>query len=110
MKVRLYVFFGAILVALLAVTSWATSKASLWDTLVNLRDPWFVATLFDAYGGFLTFYAWTWYKETRAWKKLVWFVLIMTLGNIAMSIYVIRETFRLGPDDTVADLLTRRNR
>ena len=52
-------------------------------------DPWFLATLADAYFGFLTFYVWVAYKEHSVWRKLLWFVLIMVLGNIAISVYVL---------------------
>jgi hypothetical protein len=38
----------------------------------------------------------------------VWFVLIMALGNIAMSAYVLIELFRLKPADGVDCLLRRR--
>lgn len=108
-RTPLFVLFGAILVAMLAVTGWASSRVALWSAGPDLSDPWTIATLFDAYAGFLTFYAWVLHKEPRAAARVLWLALVLVLGNIAMSIYVLRELVRLGPRGTVADLLTRRN-
>jgi hypothetical protein len=39
-----------------------------------------------------------------------WFIAIMLLGNMAMSAYVLRELFRLRPDQAAREILTARNR
>lgn len=109
-RTALILLFATILLAMLAVTSWASLVQPLWDWqgLVNRPDhAWTIATLFDAYFGFLTFYAWVYYKERPA-GRIGWFVFIMLFGNIAMAIYVLRELFRLQPGEPVATLLTRR--
>jgi hypothetical protein len=100
-----------ILLSMLAVTTWASLVQPLWDWrgLVNRPDhAWTIATLFDAYFGFLTFYAWVYYKERSAVARAGWFVAIMLTGNMAMSIYVLRELARLRDDEPVSALLTRR--
>lgn len=90
MRFTLVLLFAGIFVAMLAVTTYASLDRSVLNVGSQLTsDPWFHATLADAYFGFLTFYAWVAYKETGIWRKLLWFVLVMTLGNIAMSIYVL---------------------
>ena len=66
-----------------------------------------MATLFDAYFGFVTFYAWVFYKETSWLARIVWFVAIMGLGNIAMSSYVLIQLFRLRPEQPASDILLR---
>jgi peptidoglycan/LPS O-acetylase OafA/YrhL len=71
---------------------------------------WTIATLIDAYYAFLTFYLWVWWKESRARPRLLWFVAIMLLGNIAMAAYVLRQLARLSPDDSMGTLLSARNR
>jgi len=48
------------------------------------------------------------YKERGAGGRILWFVLIMCLGNIAMSAYVLRELFRLPATETVESILWRR--
>ncbi|MDL2718301.1 MAG: DUF1475 family protein [Acidobacteriota bacterium] len=105
----LTLLFGAILVVMLAVTGWASSRVAIWNAGPDLRGPWAIATLFDAYCGFLTFFAWVCWKETRGGARMLWFVLVMLLGNIAMAFYVLRELARLGPGEGMAALLGRRN-
>lgn len=98
--------FGLILLSMLAVTTWATLDRSILNVGPELlSDPWFHATLCDAYCGFLTFYVWVYVKE-RSWLcRIGWLVGILLLGNIAMSIYVLLQIVRLGPDITLERLL-----
>ncbi len=84
---------GLCIVVLFCMT-WITVVASLdrsvWQAGRGLwPDPWFIATLMDAYFGFLTFFVWVAYKE-RSWTvRSGWFVAIMLLGNFAISGYVL---------------------
>lgn len=106
-------FLIAYFVFVLLAMAWATVRASLDRNVFAavaelIHDPWVVATLFDAYFGFLTFYLWVLYKERRWWPRLGWFVAIMALGNFAMATYALRELLRLTPGEPVSQLLTRR--
>ena len=65
--------------------------------------------MIDAYYGFLTFYAWVFYKEPRALPRIAWFVAIMLLGNMAMSAYVLLQLARLRSDEPAAAILLRRD-
>lgn len=110
MKNLLTALFALILACMLFVTIGASLDQSIVDAGRHLwPDAWFRATLADAYFGFVTFFLWVAYKQTSVSSKLLWFVLIMLLGNIAMSIYMLRELLRLKTGDTFATLLTRRN-
>jgi hypothetical protein len=105
----LRVLFGGIFLFMVGVTVAASLKRSLWAGWPNIvAEPWALATLADAYCGFLTFYAWVFYKEVSWGKRALWFGLIMVGGNITMSLYVLIETFRLTADARPADLLLRR--
>jgi hypothetical protein len=102
----LKIVFGIILVTMLIVTT----KASLAENILKIpqvvqADPWFQATLFDAYCGFITFYCWVFYKESAVWSRILWFVLIMLLGNIAMAAYILIKLFRLPANATASSLL-----
>lgn len=111
MIVFLRILFALILVAMIGVTTWAGSQRNLFEAGGELlRNPWGVATLFDAYLGFLTFYVWVVYKERTIVARIAWFILIMTLGNIAMSLYVLLQLFRMPPSGSVEQLLLRRPR
>jgi hypothetical protein len=81
-----------------------------WGGLTRPPDhAWTIATLTDAYCGFLTFYAWVCWKERRRSARLAWFVAIMLLGNMAMASYLLRELCRLAPEESMDALLTRRH-
>lgn len=55
---------------------------SLWEAWPRFAaNPWAMATLYDAYFGFLTFYAWVVYKERSFVARTLWFLLIMYLGT-----------------------------
>ena len=110
MRTALKLLFIFILLGMLAITTAASLQQGIVPAARGLwPDLWFRATLLDAYFGFLTFYAWVFYKEQRAVARLLWFVLIMCLGNIAMAVYVLIQLSRLAPDAPLATLLTRRN-
>jgi hypothetical protein len=63
--------------------------------------------LFDAYFGFITFYVWVAYKERSMAAKAIWFVLVIGLGNIAMSAYVLLQLFKLRPEQPAYAILQR---
>jgi len=110
MNTALKLLFASILVAMLAITTMATMDRGMFDAGGELwQFWWFRATLADAYFGFITFFAWVAYKERRHVRKLLWFVLIMCLGNIAMSVYMLIELFRHKPSDPLSAILTRQN-
>ena len=70
-------------------------------------DPWFVATLMDAYFGFLTFYVWVAYKEQSWVARGCWFLAIMLLGNFAMSGYLLWQLSKMKDFSWEALLLRR---
>ena len=93
-----------------AVTTWASLERNMFEAGGELlRNPWGVATLSDAYCGFLTFFVWVAYKERTMIARAGWFVLIMALGNIAMSFYVLLKLFRMPAGGSVEQLLLRRS-
>jgi len=111
-KTMLRCLFGFILLSLLAFTTFASFQQSLldWQGLVRRPDNWWtIATLIDAYYGFITFYVWVFWKEVRALPRAAWFVAIMLLGNMAMAAYVLRELSRLAPDEPASAILTKRH-
>ena len=111
-KSALRILFCAVFVSMLIVTSWAGMHQSMfaWGGLTTGPDRyWTIATVMDAYFGFLTFYAWVLYKEMRSLPRVVWFFAIVMFGNMAMSLYVLIQLARLRSDGTAADLLSMRN-
>ena len=47
------------------------------------------------------------YKENTLWSRLLWLALILSLANIAMSLYVLIQLFRLKPEPSVEALFRR---
>jgi hypothetical protein len=104
----LKVLFGAILAVMLAATVTAALDGSVFEAGARLwPEPWFRATLADAYCGFLAFYAWVFYREPSWAGRAGWFVAIMALGNIAMAVYVLARLFRLPAGAGAEQLLLR---
>ena len=98
-----------VLAAMIGVTTWASLEKSVgFGFEYLLAERWGIATLFDAYFGFLTFYAWVLYKETSFISRLAWLVAILIFGNIAMAVYLLVELRRLPAGAGFDAFLTRR--
>lgn len=111
-RTALRTLFSLIIVVMLAGTISAATHQSMfaWRGMTSGPDRyWTIATMLDAYCGFLTFYVWVFYKETRWLPRIAWFAGIMLLGNMAMSAYVLLQLARLGPGAATATLLAARN-
>ena len=116
MKFRLGLLALSALASLIGVSVWATGHVSISPVIDDLisnpgadNNPWFIATLFDAYFGFLWFWAWVAYRERRWIVRIVWLALILGLGNMAMAAYVLIQIARLPADARAQDLLLRRH-
>jgi len=112
MKAILIALFSAILLVMICVTLWSASRSSLFDPAVRAAfnaQPWAVATLFDAYCGFITFFVWVACREREPGLKILWLVLILLLGNIAMSFYVLLQLVHLRPGEPVSSLFSPRS-
>jgi hypothetical protein len=111
MILTLRLFFGIVLISMLAVTSWASLQCSILKIpSAVLSHPWFIATMFDTYWAFLTFYCWVVYKEVSWIARIGWLVAILLLGNIAMAIYMLIELFRVPLTTNIEKVLLRRVR
>lgn len=109
MKLFLKLLFGFIFVFMVVMTARTSMQVSLWSALPAFAaSPWSMATLYDAYFGFITFFCWLAWRENSLLLKFVWFVLIMLGGNIVMSLYVLIQLFQLKPDETVSALFQKK--
>jgi len=112
LRTWLRTLFAFILVSLFAVTTWASLRQPVWEWSGLTREPdnaWAIATLLDAYYGFITFYVWVLYKE-RSWlARIGWLIAILALGNMAMSAYVLVQLRKLPAGEPLPSLLATRN-
>ena len=57
-------------------------------------EPWGLATMFDAYFGFLAFWLYVAWREQTIASRLGWFVALMLLGNFAIAAYALICLFK----------------
>jgi hypothetical protein len=108
MKTFLKMLFGFIFVFMVTITIRTTLRQGLIEALpAFVASPWAMATLYDAYAGFLTFFVWVAYKEDALWKKIAWLLLILALGNVAMSLYVLIQLAKLRADEPAWAILKK---
>lgn len=105
----LRIVFSLVFVTMAIVTVWASSDVALWETPREVvTHPWFIATLFDTYFAFLTFWAWVVYKETSNVARIAWLVGILLLGNFAIAAYLLIQLGKLSPGDSLDKLVLRK--
>ena len=108
-KLFLKLLFAFIFVFMVGLTIHTSLQQPIWQAHSGfVNNPWAVATLYDAYFGFITFFCWLAWRERALASKIVWFILIMLLGNIAMSLYVLIQLFQLKSDEGVAALFQQK--
>jgi hypothetical protein len=101
--------FVLIIVCMLAVTGWASGQCAIFAIpRAVFTHPWFIATLFDAYWGFITFFIWVAWKERSTGARLLWFVAIILWGNLAMAPYFLVELFRIQKIDQLGEVFATR--
>lgn len=104
----LRLLFTVIFIAMVSVVSWASlTESILAIPSVVTNDPWFIATMFDAYSGFITFYVWVFYREICWVRKALWLLAILLLGNMAMAAYVLWIVWRAPAQSSWQQLLLR---
>lgn len=102
-------WFLLVLLAMLAVTTWAGLQENIFVAGGRLiRDPWGLATLFDAYFAFLAFWLWLAWRERTWLPRTLWLVAILALGNLAMAAYVLLQLFGMGAGANLEALFQRK--
>lgn len=106
----LRILFIAIIAAMLGVTTWASLDEALGDFARGpiIRNPWVVATLFDAYFAFITVYVWIAWKEQSLGARILWFIVVILLGNLGTAAYLLRELFRIPADGSLTEVFAVR--
>lgn len=101
--------FIGIFVTMAAIIGWAAWQQPIFGIPDEVTsNPWFIATLFDAYFAFLTFYVWVAWKEPTPAARLLWLPVVILWGNFVMAIYVLIELFRIDHRDQLREVLIAR--
>src|ERR1700712_4690308 len=88
-------------------TSIASNLFSNWDYLGGI--PWMRATLWDFYTNVTVIFVWLCYKENKLYLKIIWLILLVTLGSIASCAYVLIQLFKLKPGEGLKELFGNKN-
>lgn len=111
MIIALRLLFIVVIASMLAVTTWASMHTPLFSLPREVwTNPWFIATLLDAYWAFITFYVWVAWKEQSAVARILWLPAILALGNLAMAAYMLAQLFQVSANSPLAPVFTQRNR
>lgn len=78
-----------------------------WDYLGGIA--WMRATLWDFYANVTVIFVWVCYKERKLYLKIIWLILLVTLGSIASCAYVLIQLFTLKPGDGLKELFGKKN-
>lgn len=100
--------FSLVLLTIVGVTIWASLQLPVWQTPRDVvTHPWFIATLTDTCLAFFTFWLWVAYRTPSLTGRIVWLLLIFTLGNIAIASYMLIQLWKLPKTARVGELLLR---
>jgi hypothetical protein len=100
-------FCVMVLITMIVSTTMASIEQPIWSAGSFLEEPWGIAALLDAYYGFFFFYMWVLYKSPGFLPRLLWFIAIMLLGNMAMAVYFFLQTLKVKPGDPIEKLTLR---
>lgn len=100
MILLLRALFLVVLASMLGLTTWASLRCPLFSIPRDVfTHPWFIATLADAYWAFIAFFVWVAWKEQSLAARLLWFVALIALGNLAIAAYLLTQLFRVSARD-----------
>ena len=104
--------FLVVLASMLGVTTWASLHQPLGAFVHGpiVRDPWVIATLFDAYWAFIAVFVWIAWKEQSHAARVLWLLSLLALGNLAIATYMLAQLFRVSAaaPDALTTVFTQR--
>ena len=104
----LRLLFIGIFASMSGLIVWASMEQPIFGIPAEVTgNPWFIATLFDAYFAFITFFVFVAWKEPKLGARILWFVTVILWGNFAMAIYMLIELFRIDHIDRLREVFTQ---
>lgn len=106
----LKILFSIVLVWMCYIVITTSLNHSLfkeWNYLGSIA--WMRATLWDFYANELVIYVWICYKEKNWALKILWLVLLFTLGSIGSCLFVLIQLFRLKPNEGLKEFFAKQN-
>src|SRR5262245_43197213 len=88
LKRALQIWFVLVLLVMLALTVWASLESNVIEGYKIVGGTrWGLATLGDAYFGFMIFYFWVAYLHPSPLSRLLWLGAVLLFGNFAIAGY-----------------------
>jgi hypothetical protein len=95
-------------VAIIIVMIYAGTQENMFQLpSIVTGNIWFQASLWDVYTGLLLFYCWIFYKLKATGSRVLWFILLILLGNIATCGFVLWQILLLPKEASIRDLLLK---
>ena len=88
-KVKVVAFLGAVIMAGMIVFSLVTGDF-FGEGSILLSMVWGQMSMVDLYVGFFLFYLWILRREKDLLTKIIWFLLLMTTGSLAIALYILK--------------------
>ena len=103
---KILIIYGCCHALIMFITTlWASNINSILNTGHLFKSPWFIATLVDAYLGFLIVYIWSLYTTKSIIKNITTLIAFICLGNIAIGLLVTYRAFQMSPTSHFIDFL-----
>ncbi|XP_058764055.1 uncharacterized protein LOC131637485 isoform X2 [Vicia villosa] len=95
----LFTLLGALMLALLLYTLITDG----FPFNKELLTPWMAATLIDFYINVTILSTWVIYKEANWIRSILWIILLISLGSIATSAYIVLQFLKLSSQESSQD-------
>ncbi|CAK8573310.1 unnamed protein product [Lathyrus sativus] len=95
----LFTVLGALMLALLLYTLITDG----FPFRKELLTPWMAATLIDFYINVTILSAWVVYKEANWVSSIIWIILLISLGSITTSAYIVLQFLKLSSQESSQD-------
>jgi hypothetical protein len=102
-----FALLGVWMIYIVVSTCLESNLFKEWSYLGSI--PWMRATLWDFYANIAVLWAWVVYRESSWTVRIVWLVLFVGLGSIAVISYVLLRLFALNPGDGLDRVLLRKS-
>lgn len=97
---------AAVFLTMLAFTVRALNVLGVFDQpTAMVADVWFQASLVDAYLCFFMLWVWIAYCVRNWLSAAIWFVLVMSLGSMAIALYAFWRLVRAPANASVREAL-----
>lgn len=95
-----------LLLGIIAVMIYASLQQNMFKLPpVVTGNIWFQASLWDVYTGLLLFFLWCFHKLNSTFAKIIWLILLITLGNVATCAFLLWQALQVPKNGSTQQLL-----